>query len=102
MAGSNYNYIQESFAATAVGGNILYARWTHKVNPRYALVHVSGTFTGSVQVEVSPPNANLWAAYGAPLTAVGAVSIALPADMDVRFNTTVTTGGPIACYMSTP
>lgn len=102
MAGINYNYIQESFAATAVGVNILTARWTEQVNPRYALAIVTGTFTGSVQIEVSQPSANNWAAYGSPLTVIGAVTIALPTDMDVRFNTTVTTGGPIACFMSTP
>ena len=73
MPGTNNNYIQESFAATAVGGNILTARWTEEVNPRYALVIVTGTFTGSVQVEVSQPSAANWAAYGTPLTAVGAV-----------------------------
>ena len=102
MAGTNRKYIQESFPATAVGVNILEARQTMQISPLYALLHVSGTFTGSIQLEMSPPGAANWAPYGAAVTAVGASSVLIPADCDIRFNTTVTTGGPIACWLSTP
>jgi len=98
----NPRYLSESFDETAASENILQARHVfEKGNPLYALVHVSNTFTGSVQLECSPPDAANWVACATAITAAGAVSVLIPADADYRFNVTMESGD-IDCFMALP
>lgn len=103
-------FIDDSIASAVPGASILGARQVSQKagGPLYALVHVygagaAGVFTGSVQLEASPPGRNTFAIVGAAITAPGAQSVLVPADADYRFNATaLSANGPLACFMALP
>lgn len=104
MATVNHKYIDESIATATTSASILQARQVRQKSggALYALVHVSGTWTGSISVEVSPPDRNAWVA-ALTITANSAQSLLVPADADYRFNlTSLLTGGPVAVFMALP
>jgi hypothetical protein len=99
----NPRYLVESFAAAAEGENILEARHVfEKGNPLYALLHVSGTFEGTVVLECSPPGADNYVAASLGLIAPTCVSVLIAADSDWRFNATTVTSGQIDCFLALP
>ncbi len=106
MATADDRWLTDSIATATTGANILTVRHVgHRSmhNPFYAFVSVSGTFTGSVQVESSPPGANTWGIVGTAMTVPGSQSILIPSECDLRFNATaLSAGGPIACYLELP
>lgn len=106
MAVATDRWLTDSIATATTGANILEVRHVSsrsQHNPFYAFVSVSGTFTGSVQVESSPPGAGLWGLVGTAMTAAGSQSILIPSECDLRFDATaLTVGGPIVCYLELP
>ena len=106
MATATDRWLTDSIATAVPGSNILQVRHVasrSKGNSFYALVSVTTAFTGSVQVEVSPPGAGTWALIGTAMTAPGGQSIQIPADCDLRFNATaLSAGGPISCFLELP
>lgn len=100
MATALDRWLTDSIATATTGANILQVRQVGQKAPLYGLLHISGTFTGSVQLEASPPSANTWAILSAAITAPGASSVLIPADCDLRFNATaLSANGPIVCFL---
>ena len=106
---ANEKYLDESIASATTGTGVLQARnVAQKGSPLYALVHVygagtAGAFTGSVQVEVSPPGRGTYALAGTAMTTAGSQALCIPADADYRFNVTaLSANGPISVFMALP
>ncbi len=85
-------YTQTSIAATGVIQTV----FTHSYVRTG--VQISGTFVGTVQVEVSN-NGTDWSPYGTALTAPGVVEVTQPCEQ-VRARCTAYTSGTIKCDMS--
>lgn len=106
MATATDRWLTDSIATAVPGANILQVRHVgsrSQWGPFNAFVSVSGTFTGSVQLESSPPGAAAWGLVGTAMTAAGSQTIPIPADCDLRFNqTALSAGGPVTCFLELP
>lgn len=105
MSRADQRWLTDSIASATTGANYLAVRQTSIKQPMTALVQVygagaAGVFTGSVQLEVSPPDANTWSLVGSAFTTAGSTTITIPGPADYRFNATaLSANGPIVCFM---
>lgn len=104
MATQNDRYLAGSIGSATTGDTLKIRNVCQKgFSVVYLLVHVSGTFSGTIVVEVAPPDGT-FAPYTTPVagTAPFAQAVLIPADCDVRLNVTAYTSGAFSYYMSLP
>lgn len=106
MATQNDRYLAGSIGSATAGDTLQIRNVSQKGQggPLYLLVHVSGTFSGTIGVEVAPPGSTAFAPYATPVvgTAAFAQYVLIPADCDVRLNVSAYTSGTFTYYMALP
>lgn len=103
MAVQNDRYLSGSIGSATTGDTLQIRNVKQKGMPLYLLVHVSGTFSGTIELDIAPPGGT-FAAYttGVAGTAPFAQAVLIPADCDVRLNVTAYTSGTFNYYLALP
>lgn len=103
MAVQNDRYLAGSIGSATTGDTLQIRNVKQKGLPLYLLVIVSGTFSGTIVLEVAPPGGT-FAAFITPVagTAPFGQSVLIPADCDVRLNVTAYTSGTFNYYLALP
>lgn len=103
MATQNDRYLAGSIGSATQGDTLQIRNVKEKGLPLYLFLHVSGTFSGTIVLEIAPPGGT-FAAYITPVTGTAAFAQAvnIPADCDVRLNVTAYTSGTFNYYMALP
>lgn len=88
---------QQTYAQTTIGATgVIQTVFGHSFGRTG--VQISGTFVGTVKVEVSN-NGTDWTQYGSDVTAPGVVEVTIPCEQ-VRARCSAYTSGTIKCDMS--
>ena len=104
MATQNDRYLAGSIGSATTGDTLQIRNVKQKGLPLYLFVHVSGTFSGTITLEIAPPGSTAFASYITPVvgTAAFAQAVLIAADCDVRMNVTAYTSGAFNYYLELP